>query len=91
MIERPTLLCPRRGPRTRQVRGSMPDKCDDCGYAVDVSPSGQRMRENGARIKCLVCIRANPPDPSRIRGITQEQIKEVVDSLRNPPKPWGQS
>lgn len=91
MIERPVLLCPRRDGRLLQVRGSMPDKCDTCGYAVDVSPSGQRMREKGARIQCLHCTRDNPPDPSKVAGITKEQIKEVLDSLRHPPKPWGQS
>ena len=77
----PIVICCLRVDQTPiPAAGSRPSRCVDCGVAVWVAPSSQRMIRQGGQPTCFECLNAGRED-LEFEAPTAEQLDEVRAEL----------
>lgn len=71
-------------PGAIQVPGRVERACSICGQAITLAPTGQKIqRERKAILTCMPCgtKKASEDPDAKLAGPTDEQIKEIRDTL----------
>ena len=81
-----TLVCLPVAKAGILIPGQIVMECQECGQAIWVSPSGQKMlEEKKMSLLCLPCAKKRITSASEITSPTLEQLKEVEEALGRKP------
>lgn len=80
MVEPLVICCLRVDQTPIPAAGSRPSPCVECGVAVWVAPSSQRMMRKGGHPTCFECLDAAGED-LKFEAPTAEQLAEVRAEL----------
>jgi hypothetical protein len=83
----PLVICCLRVDQTPiPTAGSRPSRCVECGVAVWLAPSSQRMMRQGGQPTCVECLDTADED-LEFETLTDDQLEEVRAELHRRSRP----